>query len=152
VRWSDAALGPIQSNLACGTGRCAFPVGCQDFACDLMNKLRQNIASQPQPPPTTQTLTMADSTASTTGAASAESPAQEKARLRRERRAAKIAAGGADRLQAISSLQGGSHRDFEKDVPGALTAHVAVGYASASAQCCPMTCPLVLPNLRNQQV
>jgi hypothetical protein len=48
----------------------------------------------------------------------AESPAQEKARLRRERRAAKIAAGGADRLQAISSLQGGSHRDFEKDVPG----------------------------------
>jgi hypothetical protein len=47
-----------------------------------------------------------------------ESPAQEKARLRRERRAAKIAAGGADRLQAISSLQGGSHRDLEKDLPG----------------------------------
>ena len=63
---------------------------------------------------------MADSTASTTGMASTESPAQEKARLRRERRAAKIAAGGADRLQAISSLQGGSHRDFEKDVPGAF--------------------------------
>ncbi|KAF2689755.1 hypothetical protein K458DRAFT_292124 [Lentithecium fluviatile CBS 122367] len=61
---------------------------------------------------------MADSPASMSGAAPPESAAQEKARLRRERRAAKIAAGGADRLQAISSLQGGSHRDFSKDVPG----------------------------------
>lgn len=49
-----------------------------------------------------------------------ESSAQEKARLRRERRAAKIQAGGASRLQAITSLQGGSHRDVEKDVPGML--------------------------------
>ncbi|KAF2800498.1 hypothetical protein K505DRAFT_412907 [Melanomma pulvis-pyrius CBS 109.77] len=60
---------------------------------------------------------MADSSASVTGAAPAESPAQQQARLRRERRAAKIQAGGADRLKAISSLQGGTHRDVEKDVP-----------------------------------
>ncbi|CAI6257590.1 unnamed protein product [Periconia digitata] len=41
-----------------------------------------------------------------------ESPAQERARLRREKRAA----GGASRLQAISKLQGGTHRDVEDDV------------------------------------
>jgi len=35
------------------------------------------------------------------------SPAQEQARLRRERRNAKIQAGGASRLQAITSLNGG---------------------------------------------
>lgn len=53
-----------------------------------------------------------------------ESPAQEKARLRRERRAAKIQAGGATRLQAIASLQGGtSLRNVEKDVPGAYLQH-----------------------------
>ncbi|KAF2016972.1 hypothetical protein BU24DRAFT_332506, partial [Aaosphaeria arxii CBS 175.79] len=46
-----------------------------------------------------------------------ESPAQEKARLRRERRNAKLQTGGAARLQAITSVQGGSHRDVEKDVP-----------------------------------
>lgn len=49
--------------------------------------------------------------------ADSESPAQEKARLRRERRAAKIQAGGASRLEAISSLQGGSHRDVSRDIP-----------------------------------
>lgn len=65
-----------------------------------------------------QTLAMDDSASSATGSIAAESPAQEKARLRRERRAAKIAGGGVSRLQAISSLQGGSHRDIEKDVPG----------------------------------
>lgn len=65
-------------------------------------------------------LAMADSSASVTGSAPAESPAQQQARLRRERRAAKIQAGGADRLKAISSLQGGTHRDVEKDVPGRL--------------------------------
>ncbi|KAF2185179.1 hypothetical protein K469DRAFT_163892 [Zopfia rhizophila CBS 207.26] len=53
---------------------------------------------------------MADSPAS---ASKAESPAQEKARLRRERRAAKIQGSGTSRLQAITSLQGGSHRDVE---------------------------------------
>ena len=61
---------------------------------------------------------MADSPVSTTGSSPTESPAQLQARLRRERRAAKITAGGASRLQAISSLQGGSHRDVSKDVPG----------------------------------
>jgi hypothetical protein len=60
---------------------------------------------------------MADSP-SATGSSPAESPAQAQARLRRERRAAKIQGGGASRLQAISSLQGGTHRDVEKDVPG----------------------------------
>ena len=55
-----------------------------------------------------------------TASPTVESSAQEKARLRRERRAAKIQAGGASRLQAISSVQGGSVRDFEKDVPGRL--------------------------------
>ncbi|KAF2651951.1 hypothetical protein K491DRAFT_706715 [Lophiostoma macrostomum CBS 122681] len=59
---------------------------------------------------------MADSPA-TTGASPVESPAQEKARLRRERRAAKIQDGGASRLHAITALQGGTHRDIEKDVP-----------------------------------
>jgi GET complex subunit GET2 len=49
---------------------------------------------------------------------SGDSSAQDKARLRRERRAAKIAAGGANRLKAITQLQGGTHRDVEKDVPG----------------------------------
>jgi hypothetical protein len=42
-----------------------------------------------------------------------ETAAQEKARLRREKRAG----GGVNRLQAITSLQGGTHRDIEKDVP-----------------------------------
>ncbi|KAF2005176.1 hypothetical protein P154DRAFT_424990 [Amniculicola lignicola CBS 123094] len=51
------------------------------------------------------------------GASPTESPAQRQARQRRERRAAKIQAEGASRLQAITSLQGGSHRDVEKDVP-----------------------------------
>ncbi|PVI05933.1 hypothetical protein DM02DRAFT_639019 [Periconia macrospinosa] len=41
-----------------------------------------------------------------------ESPAQERARLRREKRAG----GGANRLQAISALQGGTHRDVKDDV------------------------------------
>ncbi|CAO2650848.1 Nn.00g091450.m01.CDS01 [Neocucurbitaria sp. VM-36] len=60
---------------------------------------------------------MADSPASTTGAAPGESPAQTKARLRRERLAAKS---GASRLQQITALQGGPPKDaseFEKDVP-----------------------------------
>lgn len=64
---------------------------------------------------------MADSSASATGSKASESLAQQQARLRRERRAAKIQAGGADRLKAISSLQGGTHRDVEKDVPGRAT-------------------------------
>lgn len=52
--------------------------------------------------------------------APAESPAQAKARLRRERLAAKS---GAGRLQKITALQGGPPKDiaeFEKDVPGTL--------------------------------
>lgn len=59
---------------------------------------------------------MADTTASAPG----ESPAQTKARLRRERLAAKS---GASRLQQITALQGGPPKDlseFQKDVPGTL--------------------------------
>lgn len=63
---------------------------------------------------------MSDPSASASGSAPAESPAQEKARLRRERRAAKIA-DGESRLRAITALQGGSHRDVAKDVPGTTT-------------------------------
>jgi hypothetical protein len=62
---------------------------------------------------------MADSPASTT-ALPGESPAQTKARLRRERLAAKS---GASRLQQITALQGGPPRalsELEKDVPGML--------------------------------
>lgn len=59
---------------------------------------------------------MADSPASTTGGAAGESPAQQQARLRRERRAAKLQA-GESRLQAITALQGGTHRDVKKDLP-----------------------------------
>ncbi|KAF1944245.1 hypothetical protein EJ02DRAFT_420572 [Clathrospora elynae] len=60
---------------------------------------------------------MADPLASTTGAAPGESPAQTKARLRRERLAAKS---GASRLQQITALQGGPPKDLseiQKDVP-----------------------------------
>ena len=63
-------------------------------------------------------LTMAESPAASTGALPGESPAQTKARLRRERLAAKS---GASRLQQITALQGGPPKDiseFEKDVPG----------------------------------
>ncbi|KAF2711983.1 hypothetical protein K504DRAFT_464087 [Pleomassaria siparia CBS 279.74] len=70
---------------------------------------------------------MADSPPSSSGSAPAESSAQQQARLRRERRAAKIAAGGASRLQAISSLQGGTYRDVEKDVPARPTPTPATG-------------------------
>lgn len=55
---------------------------------------------------------------SATGAVPGESPAQAKARLRRERLAAKS---GASRLQQITALQGGPPRELselEKDVPG----------------------------------
>jgi hypothetical protein len=61
---------------------------------------------------------MADSPASTNSALPGESPAQTKARLRRERLAAKS---GASRLQQITALQGGPPKDLkeiEKDVPG----------------------------------
>lgn len=47
-----------------------------------------------------------------------ESPAQQKARIRRERLAAKS---GASRLQQISALQGGPPKDLseiQKDLPG----------------------------------
>ncbi|CAN9401202.1 hypothetical protein CUC08_Gglean003520 [Alternaria sp. MG1] len=60
---------------------------------------------------------MADSPASTNSALPGESPAQTKARLRRERLAAKS---GASRLQQITALQGGPPKDLkeiEKDVP-----------------------------------
>ncbi|KAL6152864.1 hypothetical protein ACJQWK_11654 [Exserohilum turcicum] len=60
---------------------------------------------------------MADSPAAATGALPGESPAQAKARLRRERLAAKS---GASRLQQITALQGGPPKDLseiEKDVP-----------------------------------
>jgi hypothetical protein len=65
---------------------------------------------------------MADSPASPPPAA-AETPAQEKARLRRERLAAKLATGGATRLQQISALQGGPPKDLseiQKDLPGTI--------------------------------
>lgn len=61
---------------------------------------------------------MADLPAATSGALPGESPAQAKARLRRERLAAKS---GAARLQKITALQGGPAKDvseFVKDVPG----------------------------------
>lgn len=61
---------------------------------------------------------MADSPASTNSALPGESPAQTKARLRRERLAAKS---GASRLQQITALQGVPPKDLkeiEKDVPG----------------------------------
>ncbi|KAH7117044.1 hypothetical protein B0J11DRAFT_108087 [Dendryphion nanum] len=74
---------------------------------------------------------MADSSpASATGGSPLESPAQEKARLRRERRAAKIQSGGASRLQAISSLQGGSHRDVSNDIPEVKPSPTASPYAA----------------------
>ncbi|KAH6618899.1 hypothetical protein C7974DRAFT_39147 [Boeremia exigua] len=60
---------------------------------------------------------MADSPIATPGSAGAETPAQQKARLRRERLAAKS---GASRLQQISALQGGPPKDLSeiaKDVP-----------------------------------
>jgi hypothetical protein len=63
---------------------------------------------------------MADTSAATTGAVPGESPAQKQARLRRERRAAKLQ-DGENRLQAITALQGGpTHRDVKKDLPGML--------------------------------
>ena len=61
---------------------------------------------------------MADTAAPASGAVPGESPAQTKARLRRERLAAKS---GASRLQQITALQGGPPKDIselEKDVPG----------------------------------
>lgn len=61
---------------------------------------------------------MSDSPAAAAGVVPGESPAQTKARLRRERLAAKS---GASRLQQISALQGGPPKDIseiEKDVPG----------------------------------
>lgn len=60
---------------------------------------------------------MADTPASSPGPAGAETPAQQKARLRRERLAAKS---GASRLQQISALQGGppkSLSEIQKDLP-----------------------------------
>lgn len=69
------------------------------------------------PIPLTATTTMADSPSASTGLPG-ESPAQTKARLRRERLAAKS---GASRLQKITALQGGppkSLSELEKDVPG----------------------------------
>lgn len=52
---------------------------------------------------------MSDSPASTTSAAATPSPS-EQARLRRERREAKIRAGGASRLNKITGLGGGLQR------------------------------------------
>ncbi|KAF2866067.1 hypothetical protein BDV95DRAFT_611945 [Massariosphaeria phaeospora] len=64
---------------------------------------------------------MSDAAAPPAGAPASESPAQAKARLRRERLAAKIQTGGASRLQAISSLQGGTLRDVQKDLPARVS-------------------------------
>ncbi|KAJ4335562.1 hypothetical protein N0V95_008876 [Ascochyta clinopodiicola] len=64
---------------------------------------------------------MSDAPAASPGPAAAETPAQEKARLRRERLAAKS---GASRLQKISALQGGPPKDLseiQKDLPGRYT-------------------------------
>lgn len=61
---------------------------------------------------------MADSSSPPSQHAAAETPAQERARLRRERLAAK---NGASRLQQISALQGGPPKDLseiQKDLPG----------------------------------
>lgn len=61
---------------------------------------------------------MADSPAAAEGPAGGETPAQLKARLRRERLAAKS---GASRLQQISALQGGPPKtlsEIQKDLPG----------------------------------
>ena len=72
---------------------------------------------------------MADSPTSSTGAQPGESPAQAKARLRRERLAAKSAA---SRLQQITSLQGGPPKDiseFQKDVPGTPTVNAPMSWA-----------------------
>jgi type II secretory pathway pseudopilin PulG len=71
---------------------------------------------------------MADSpvSAASTGALPGESPAQTKARLRRERLAAKS---GASRLQQITALQGGPPKDLseiQKDVLGMSALVVAV--------------------------
>lgn len=68
-------------------------------------------------------FSMADSPASPPPPVAAETPAQEKARLRRERLAAKLATGGATRLQQISALQGGPPKDLseiQKDLPGTV--------------------------------
>ena len=74
--------------------------------------------TRPGPPHNTTTADMADSSGPAPGAVPGESPAQTKARLRRERLAAKS---GASRLQQITALQGGPPKDIselEKDVPG----------------------------------
>lgn len=71
---------------------------------------------------------MDESAAAATTPGPGESPAQKQARLRRERRAAKITTGGASRLQQITALQGGPPRDLselQKDVPGTSEAGVA---------------------------
>ncbi|KAF1978236.1 hypothetical protein BU23DRAFT_451157 [Bimuria novae-zelandiae CBS 107.79] len=74
---------------------------------------------------------MADASAAATGAALAESPAQKQARLRRERRAAKLA-DGENRLQAITALQGGTHRDIKKDLPAKPSASPTPGLSGAA--------------------
>ncbi|EOA90776.1 uncharacterized protein SETTUDRAFT_36286 [Exserohilum turcica Et28A] len=85
---------------------------------------------------------MADSPAAATGALPGESPAQAKARLRRERLAAKS---GASRLQQITALQGGPPKDLseiEKDVPG--TYKLPLRRSAASAETSPSAARLRL--------
>lgn len=76
---------------------------------------------------------MDDQPVTATGAATAESPAQKQARLRRERRAAKLA-DGENRLQAITALQGGTHRDVKKDLPG-MSAFLSVAICPLKWTC-----------------
>lgn len=78
---------------------------------------------------------MADSPAASPGPAD-ESPAQQKARLRRERLAAKS---GASRLQQISALQGGPPKDLseiQKDVPGMCDQAIRPSSAGAYMRAC----------------
>ena len=80
---------------------------------------------------------MADQPVTATGAAPAESPAQKQARLRRERRAAKLA-DGENRLQAITALQGGTHRDVKKDLPG-MSFHFPPSLSGPLKRTCKLT-------------
>ena len=94
---------------------------------------------------------MADSPASASAALPGESPAQTKARLRRERLAAKS---GASRLQQIQGLQGGPPKDlseFVKDVPGSYSLFSFLLHAAElpkTSTLCDMLCTFPVAQFR----
>ncbi|KAF2749003.1 hypothetical protein M011DRAFT_524965 [Sporormia fimetaria CBS 119925] len=102
--------------------------------CLRTNKLHVDFWSSPPYSPglSVPQAAMADYSPSTSADAT-ESPAQQKARLRRERMAAKLQSGGASRLQAISALQGGTYRDVDKDVPAKPSPSVTASEPAGTA-------------------